>query len=175
MNKVSITTSDGAHLIIEVQDPEVLYHVIGIVTGNKVSVPDTPHEEPYFEKDGAMNIYSNGNSANKHASEYELRNGTTNMEEQEFIDFCRESNPMGDMRKVVVVAEAASRYLNENMVDCDRLGELFDILGWHRPHSFIQTLRNSARSKFRWLERVPGRSGKYMVTEVGRITALARV
>ena len=78
-------------------------------------------------------------------------------------------------RKVVVAAEAANRYLNEDMVDCERLGELFDIVGWQQPHSFIQTLRNAARSKFRWLERVPGRSGKYMVTEVGRRTAFDRV
>ena len=57
-------------------------------------------------------------------------------------------------------------------VDAGELGRLFDLAGWQRPHSFVQTLRNAARSKFRWLERMPGRSGYYTVTEVGRETAL---
>ena len=175
MNKVSITTSDGAHLIIEVQDPEVLYNVIGMVTGKKVSSSDTSHETSNIETAAPMTIYSNGHGTHKYTAEHEISNGTTSIEEHEFINFCKASNPMGDMRKVVVAAEAANRYLNEDMVDCERLGELFDIVGWNRPHSFIQTLRNSARSKFRWLERVPGRSGKYMVTDVGRRTALDRV
>ena len=175
MNKVSITTSDGAHLIIEVQDPEVLYNVIGMVTGKNVSGSDTPHEPSHIEQDIPITIYSNGHATSKYAPESERFNVSTSIEEHEFINFCRTSNPMGDMRKVVVAAEAANRYLNEDMVDCARLGELFDIVGWQRPHSFIQTLRNSARSKFRWLERVPGRSGKYMVTEVGRRTAFERV
>ena len=175
MNKVSITTSDGAHLIIEVQDPEVLYNVIGMVTGKKVSNSDISHETPHIEQDVPITIYSNGHGTNKYAPERESSNGNTSIEEHEFINFCRTSNPMGDMRKVVVAAEAANRYLNEDMVDCERLGELFDIVGWQQPHSFIQTLRNAARSKFRWLERVPGRSGKYMVTEVGRRTAFDRV
>jgi hypothetical protein len=57
-------------------------------------------------------------------------------------------------------------------VDAEDLERLFDLAGWPRPHSFVQTLRNAARSKFRWLERVPGRSGHYTVTHLGRATAL---
>jgi len=93
--------------------------------------------------------------------------------EQDFAEFCQKANPMGDMRRVVVVAEGASRYLGHESVNSEELGRLFDLVGWQRPHSFVQTLRNSARSKFRWLERVPGRSGQYKVTDLGRRTALS--
>ena len=89
-----------------------------------------------------------------------------------FTEFCHASNPVGDMRKVVVAAEGAYRFLGAESVDADGLANLFALAGWSRPHSFVQSLRNAARSTFRWLERVPGRAGSYTVTEVGRATAL---
>ena len=94
--------------------------------------------------------------------------------EQAFIDFCRAANPLGDMRRVVVAAEGASRYLAMDGVNAESLGSLFDIVGWPRAHNFVQTLRNAARSKFGWLERIPGRAGHYSVTDLGRSTALGR-
>ena len=94
--------------------------------------------------------------------------------EQAFVDFCRAANPLGDMRRVVVAAEGASRYLAMDGVDAESLGNLFDIVGWPRAHNFVQTLRNAARSKFGWLERLPGRAGHYTVTDLGRSTALGR-
>jgi hypothetical protein len=93
--------------------------------------------------------------------------------ERNFVAFCQRANPMGDMRRVVVAAEGAGLYLGHESVNSEELGRLFDLIGWQRPHSFVQTLRNSARSKFRWLERVPGRSGQYRVTDLGRRTALS--
>ena len=95
-----------------------------------------------------------------------------NQAQNDFIHFCQTSNPLGDMRRVVVAAEGATRFLGDESVDTGRLEQLFDLAGWHRPHSFVQTLRNAARSKFRWLERVPGKSGHYTVTAQGRKTAL---
>ena len=89
-----------------------------------------------------------------------------------FVQFCQSLNPLGDMRKVVVATEGAAQYLEMDSVDADDLARLFDRVGWLIPHSFTQTLRNAARSKFRWLERVPGRSGHYMVTVLGRTTIL---
>ena len=89
-----------------------------------------------------------------------------------FIEFCQSANPLGDMRRVVVAIEGARRFLNLEGVDTELLGRLFDLVGWRRPHNFVQTLRNAARSKFRWLERIPGRSGQYTVTELGRSTIL---
>ncbi len=96
------------------------------------------------------------------------------LDEAAFVDFCRAANPLGDMRRVVVAAEGASRYLGMDGVDAEELGRLFDLAAWPRAHNFVQTLRNSARSKFGWLERVPGRAGYYSVTDLGRATALGR-
>ena len=79
---------------------------------------------------------------------------------------------MGDMRKVVAAAEGAARMFSMENVDAWELGHLFDKAGWSQPHSFTQALRNAARSKFRWLERVPGRSGRYSVTGRGRAVVL---
>ena len=92
--------------------------------------------------------------------------------EHEYIAFCQRVNPLGDMRRVVVAAEAAHRYLNINSVDPDSLAHLFTLAGWPIPHSFVQTLRNAARTKFRWLERIPGLSGHYQVTNTGRSIVL---
>jgi len=87
-------------------------------------------------------------------------------EEEAFIEFCRAASPLGDMRMVVVATEGAKRFLSMDSVDAPALERLFDLAGWRSPHSFIQTLRNAARSKFRWLERLPGRSGRYTVTDL---------
>lgn len=85
-----------------------------------------------------------------------------------FTAFCRSVNPLGDMRRVVVAAEGAARCFATDGVDADELGELFDLAGWRRPPNFTQTLRNAARSKFGWLERIPGRTGRYAPTNLGR-------
>ena len=86
----------------------------------------------------------------------------------DFAAYCSYVNPMGDMRRVVVAADGAGRFFNADGVDAEDLGNLFDLAGWRRPGNFTQTLRNAARSKFGWLERVPGRSGRYAVTDLGR-------
>ncbi len=88
--------------------------------------------------------------------------------EDSFIHFCRSVNPLGDMRRVVVAAEGAERFLRADGVDAEELSRLFDLAGWTQPHSFTQTLRNAARSKFRWIERMPGRNGRYWVTVRGK-------
>ena len=89
-------------------------------------------------------------------------------DDHEFIAFCQRVNPLGDMRRVVVAAEAADRHLAVKSVDPDELSRLFTLAGWPIPHSFVQTLRNAARSKFRWMERIPGQLGHYRVTNAGR-------
>ena len=91
---------------------------------------------------------------------------------EDFTAFCQNVNPMGDMRRVVVAAEGASRFFRADGVNADELGELFDLAGWRRANSFTQTLRNAARSKFGWLERIPGRAGRYAATDLGRSVTL---
>ena len=90
----------------------------------------------------------------------------------DFVAFCQNLNPMGDMRRVVVAAEGAGRFFNVDGVTADELGELFDLVGWRRANSFTQTLRNAARSKFGWLERIPGRAGRYASTDHGRTVTM---
>jgi len=85
----------------------------------------------------------------------------------DFVAFCREANPLGDMRRVVVAAVAASHHFGVDGVNADHLAWLFDLAGWRKPGNFTQTLRNAARSKFGWLERIPGRSGRYAATPLG--------
>ena len=92
---------------------------------------------------------------------------------EDYAAFCQSLNPMGDMRRVVVAAEAASRFFDLQGVSADDLGELFDLAGWRRANNFTQTLRNAARSKFGWLERIPGRAGRYAASDLGRSTTLA--
>ncbi len=92
---------------------------------------------------------------------------------EDFTNFCQTVNPMGDMRRVVVAAEGAARFFQADGVNAEELGELFDLAGWRRANSFTQTLRNAARSKFGWLERVPGRAGCYAPTELGRSVTLS--
>ena len=93
-------------------------------------------------------------------------------EESSFAEFCRSASPMGDMRRVVVAAEGANRILGMTSVDAEDLARLFDLAGWRSAHNFTQTLRNAARDRFRWLERVPGRAGRYAVTDLGRSATL---
>lgn len=84
-----------------------------------------------------------------------------------FEAFCQKANPLGDMRRVVVAAEGATRHFGVDGVNSADLGWLFDAAGWRKPGDFTQTLRNAARSKFGWLERIPGRSGRYAATPLG--------
>ena len=133
------------------------------------AIGDWPATEPF----GGMTDRPNGYPAGGN-SQVSPSNLVPAVSEQAFVDFCRAANPLGDMRRVVVAAEGASRYLAMEGVDAESLGRLFDIVGWPRAHNFVQTLRNAARSKFGWLERVPGRAGHYTVTNVGRSTALGR-
>ena len=81
-------------------------------------------------------------------------------------------NPIGDMRRIVVAAAGASHYLAMQSVSAVELGDLFDLASWSRPSDFVQTLRNAARSNFRWMERVPGRRGYYSVSNKGRAAVI---
>ena len=92
---------------------------------------------------------------------------------EDFRAFCQPINPTGDMRRVVVAAEAANRFFGIDGINADEVGELFDLIGWRRANSFTQTIRNAARTKFGWMERIPGRSGRYAPTDFGRAMTLS--
>ena len=92
---------------------------------------------------------------------------------EDFRAFCQSINPTGDMRRVVVAAEAANRFFGTDGVNAEEIGELFDLIGWRRANQFTQTIRNAARTKFGWMERIPGRSGRYAPTDFGRSKTLS--
>ncbi len=126
--------------------------------GSPTAVPGNPTEEN-------LSLPASGTSScDKDAVSGFADDGS----EGSFIHFCSSVNPLGDMRRVVVAAAGAERFLRADGVDAEELSRLFDLAGWTQPHSFTQTLRNAARSKFRWIERMPGRNGRYWVTERGK-------
>ena len=135
-----------------------------IVAENTPSLPELQHQEAFAESGPSDPVSSKAEQPTPNPPASKARNTAA---EQDFVDFCLSANPMGDMRRVVVAAEGAGRFLGRESVDAGELGRLFDLAGWQIPHSFVQTLRNAARSKFRWLERVPGWSGQYTVTDPG--------
>lgn len=90
---------------------------------------------------------------------------------QEAAAYCRRVNPLGDMRRVVVATYAAELYMGAEGVSATELAGIFDATGWPQPTDFIQAIRNAAREKFGWLERV-GNPGYYKVTATGRAAVL---
>ncbi len=125
--------------------------------------PTANQEPPGPSKAGIKgNGTGDGQAATEMPPEFSSEDGRKG-----FLAFCREANPLRDMRRVVVAAEGASRHFGVDGVNADDLGWLFDLAGWRRPGNFTQTLRNAARSKFGWLERIPGRSGRYAATPSG--------
>jgi hypothetical protein len=176
MVKVSIILPNKAQISFESEEPEVIHEIVGMV------LRDLPRElmQSPPPVDGALGQpgdVEKGSSVRKPAAS--LRQRPTNPDpdreaggERAFVEFCRSANPLGDMRRVVVAAEGARRYLGMDSVDTAGLERLFDLARWRRPHSFVQTLRNAARGKFRWLERVPGRAGRYAATDLGRSVTL---
>ena len=146
-----------------------------VISDWEVSLEDVTADEPWPQLNEALNGEGKFNGGLRMGQNHVgMADLVPAVSEQAFVDFCRAANPLGDMRRVVVAAEGASRYLARDGVDAEALGDLFDMVGWQRAHNFVQTLRNGARSKFGWLERVPGRIGHYTVTDLGRSTALGQ-
>ena len=84
-----------------------------------------------------------------------------------FKSFCQRLAPVGDMRRLIVAAEGARRFLGMGRVSPAELEKLFDYAGWPVPPNLVQTLRNAARNSFGWMERVAGRQGYYTVSTKG--------
>lgn len=182
MVKVSIILPNKAQISFESEEPEVIHEIVRMVLRDLPRelmqfpppvdgalgqpFPLAKGQPEYAEKSSSVKIPANshGQSPTKGAAPAEG--------ERAFVEFCRSANPLGDMRRVVVAAEGARRSLGMDSIDTADLERLFDLAGWRRPHSFVQTLRNAARGKFRWLERVPGRTGRYAVTDLGRSVTL---
>ena len=95
----------------------------------------------------------NGQEESRTPPEFDTEGGQSH-----FVAFCQKANPMGDMRRVVVATEGANRHFGVDGVSASDLSWLSD---------FVQPQRNASRTKFGWLERAPGRSGRYSATPLG--------
>ncbi len=93
---------------------------------------------------------------------------TNQVSEKRFLEYCKEQDPVGDMRKIIVVSEGAKKYLGINMISIKELELLFNKANWVIPKNAVQTLRNTARRTFSWTERVTNQPGYYIVTDKGR-------
>lgn len=157
MLKVTITFPSGVTITLETTESDRYGDVIAS-TREYLSPSDVTSS-------------ANGNGAKPQLQEEPSTNGHANghlTSSPEFLEFCQLMAPSGDMRRVVVAAEGAKRFLGLDRVSAQELGPLFDFLDWQRPKDFVQTLRNAGRSAFQWLERSPGNSGYYSVTDQGR-------
>jgi hypothetical protein len=177
--KVSISLPGETVITFEASDPAIFRDVVG------AALKELPLDLIRLRTDGSAwpasaqeskNVILESNafaetSPSQSGTEESTDAGTG--QEDSFVGFCQRLAPMGDMRRVVVAAEGARRYLDMESISEEELGHLFDLAGWRHPGDFLQTLRNASRSKFRWLERVPGSPGYYAVTEIGREKVIA--
>ena len=176
--KVSISLPGDTVITFEASEPQVFRDVVDLVLKELprdliqiqmgVMAPATEGER---RKNADLTTAEGGDTSGVgdvpvYPATAQQAGGKTDAEEA-FGRFCAALSPIGDMRRVVVAAEGAGRFLGMEGVSEKELGRLFDLAGWRQPGDFLQTLRNSARSKFRWLERVPGTTGYYAVTKTG--------
>jgi hypothetical protein len=155
MLKVTITFPSGVTITLETTEADKYGEVIAST-------------REYLGSDGIAPS-TNGNLPKPVLQEEPSSNGNGHLASSpEFLEFCQLMAPSGDMRRVVVAAEGAKRFLGMDKISAQELGPLFDFLQWPRPKDFVQTLRNAGRSAFQWLERSPGNSGYYSVTDQGR-------
>ena len=197
MVKVSISLPNNTQITFESEESEVLHEVMGMVlrdlprdlmqspsadngkpvgapaekstgiAGSAATMTPVPAAPASPANQKAPGPSKAGTTGNGHAAAEMTPEFFSEDGREGFLAFCRDANPLGDMRRVVVAAEGASRHFGVDGVNADDLGWLFDLAGWRRPGNFTQTLRNAARSKFGWLERIPGRSGRYAPTPLG--------
>ena len=168
MLKVTIQLPNGATITLEADEPQTSLEVIAVVSHYVLldaSSASNGHA-PVISLDRKITTgeYSGRQKPNTTNGKPKLDIPTN----PEFLKFCQELTPLGDMRRVITVTEGARQFLGIVQVSCLELEALFDALQWPKPKDFILTLRNAGRSKFRWLQRVPGYSGYYTITDLGR-------
>ena len=173
--KISVTLPDGTAVVLESEEPDsyssLAMMVLRELRTQSISAPaqaGTPLALPREASFGPGEAVQ-GQGAEQGRGDIDLQ---AHAGWDEFQRFCLRASPLGDMRRVVVTAEGARLYLGMEAVSPGELASIFDALGWTMPASFVQALRNAARSIFRWLERVPGRRSYYTVTSKGRDVVL---
>ena len=188
--KVSINLPNETSIVVESDEAQVIRDIVALVLRNSHQTVEKSQLHSLFDEEQAPNgqvtvhgtsgldgtdrlevtrqpVPNGGDGASKEVEGLPDREGR-------YMQFTKSLAPVGDMRRVVVAAEGARAYLELDAVSEEELVYLFDLAGWRRPNDFLQTLRNSARSTFRWLERTPGRAGYYSVTSTGKAAVIHR-
>ena len=184
--KVIISLPNNAAITLEASDPQLCHEVIGRALRElplelaqlSFTGPSAKDEKERDSSVAAVHLAEERDSSlaavhlpkgrEGSGGPIGVTSGRVGRSERAFGEFCSGLSPVGDMRRVVVAAEGARRLLETLQISPRELEELFQLAGWPKPKDMVQTLRNAARSSFRWLERVPGRQGYYTVSERGR-------
>lgn len=153
MLKFTVDLPDGVRLTVEATEPEIYREVMSQIMEH-LSASLTGNRENVYQ---AVALEEGESPARSDISD-----------NQGFLKFCLDLSPVGDMRRVVVAAEAASKFLGIDQISERELSTLFESLGWRKPNNFLHTLRNAGRKNFQWLQRVPGHAGYYALTNNGR-------
>lgn len=176
--KVSVSLPGNAVITVEASEPQLFHEVVNVALRELPMgiIQLQAGTGPELVEAPSKSVISNVSLLEKQGPQGEITSAPPSPDpvspagegEESFAGFCSGLSPLGDMRRVVVAAEGARMFLGMQSVSEVELGQLFDLAGWRRAPSFLQALRNAARSKFRWLERVPGNPGYYFVTDAGR-------
>ena len=184
--KVSISLPGETLITLEASEAQVFSQVVGLAIKElpqdllriqmSATTIDVPEESGKNVTKASTDSEEKGHQENGPVvNETPSPAGQQSQGENAYAAFCDSISALGDMRRVVVAAEGARRFLGTNKVSESELGRLFELAGWRSSSDFLQTLRNAARSKFRWLERVPGSAGYYSVTATGRDSVIGTI
>ncbi len=170
--KVVISLPNDVSITLESSEAQLYDLVIGMVLKElpkelaQLSLSASISDDK-GEKSSSAQVLHLAEESKEAAGPTEIDSSRGERSERAFQEFCSTLSPLGDMRRVVVAAEGARRFLEMHQVSPGELEGLFQLAGWPKPKDLVQSLRNAARSSFRWLERVPGRQGYYTVSDRG--------
>lgn len=172
--RVTVHSTNQTAYTLEFFDPGLARDMIHLIASGSVTVAGSAPSTPAPDVSAPVHRESEGPEAPDELSE-EAADSIVLLADpaayQQAAEYCRHINPLGDMRRVVVATYAAELYLGAEGVSANELAGIFDATGWPQPTDFVQAIRNAAREKFGWLERV-GNPGYYKVTTTGRAAVL---
>lgn len=172
--RVTVHSTNQTAYTLEFFDPGLARDMMHLIASGSVTVAGSAPSTPAPDASAPVHRESEGPEASDELSE-EATDSIVLLADpaayQQAAEYCRHINPLGDMRRVVVATYAAELYLGAEGVSANELAGIFDATGWPQPTDFVQAIRNAAREKFGWLERV-GNPGYYKVTTTGRAAVL---
>ena len=172
--RVTVHSTNQTAYTLEFFDPGLARDMMHLIASGSVTVAGSAPSTPAPDASVPVHRESEGPEASEELSE-EATDSIVLLADpaayQQAAEYCRHINPLGDMRRVVVATYAAELHLGAEGVSANELAGIFDATGWPQPTDFVQAIRNAAREKFGWLERV-GNPGYYKVTTTGRAAVL---